>query len=225
MRFDVQSTDVREVGRGFEADIERIQTAAVREWTTDTQKRWQDQILAAGLGRRLARTIRVRHYPQAGFSLDPAGIVWTKAPAIIDGWSKNQVLRANAGRAAERFSGKAMLAIRTLHTPRVGGRTLTPFEVETKFNQDLIVKPGRKGHWLAFIDMNFGRWSQPSRLDALGRHVLSPRDRGVARPKKQRLVHVFTFVRDVRMKRRLDLDAIAVIADARFPVLLTKHWR
>lgn len=225
MTFSVRSTDVRAVGRGFEDDLAHIQTAAVRDWTADTQDRWRKQIIAAGLGKRLSRTIRSKVYPQSGVSLDPAGMIWTRAPQIIDGHSENRVLRPSGERAADSFSGRVMFALPTLHTPKVGGRRLTPEEVENRYNQDLILKRGRRGHWLAFIDINYGRWAQRSRLDALGRHVLSPRDAHKPKPTKQRLIHVFTFVPDVRMRRRLDLDAIAVIAEARFPVLLSKHWR
>ena len=59
---------------------ERAVTAAMRQAGSDLKADWRGQITSAGLGQRLARSIRNKTYPERGESLDAAAFIWSKAP-------------------------------------------------------------------------------------------------------------------------------------------------
>ncbi len=62
---------------------ERAVTAAMREAGTELKTAWRLQITGAGLGPRLANSIRSQNFPRSGESLDAAALVWSKAPVIV----------------------------------------------------------------------------------------------------------------------------------------------
>jgi Family of unknown function (DUF6441) len=62
---------------------ERAVTAAMREAGTGLKLAWRSQIVGAGLGPRLANSIRSEVFPKAGASLNAAAVVWSKAPVIV----------------------------------------------------------------------------------------------------------------------------------------------
>lgn len=138
------------------------------------------------LGDRLAKTWRLKNYGTKGEE-DPAAFVWSKAPDIIRGNMRGGTIVPVAG---SRF-----IAVPTEHVPRrIGGRgakaRLSPEEVEARYNQDFIFRPGREpGTLVALIDLNAARGG------------------GRRRSRTRRLVHMFTFARSVRQKRTIDPDA------------------
>ncbi len=87
---------------------ERAVTAAMREAGTGLKTAWRTQITGAGLGRRLANSIRSRNFPGSGESLNAAALVWSKAPVIVgarspmqvDGWITAASLEPDAGDVA-----------------------------------------------------------------------------------------------------------------------------
>ncbi len=58
---------------------------------------WRAQIVGAGLGQRLARTIRSQVYPYSGQSLNAAVVVWTKAPVIVGAHDTGPLIRSRDG--------------------------------------------------------------------------------------------------------------------------------
>ena len=55
------------------------------------------QITGAGLGRRLANSIRNQTFPRAGESLDAAALVWSKAPVIVGAHDTGPLIRSKDG--------------------------------------------------------------------------------------------------------------------------------
>lgn len=214
MRQRVAMTDMAELMAGTEEDIGRALTGAMRENTEALKADWRDQVVGAGLGVRLGRTVRGRTYPAAGSSLDPAGWVWTKAPTLMDAYDRGVTLHPTDGRF--------YMAVPTLNVPRRGRHILSPVEVEARFDQDLIIRPGRRGNLLAFIDVQAARWvaGQGKAYGARGaRAGYGPR------PTRRPLLKLmFTLVKQVKVRKRLDLDQVADRATARFPGFLDKHW-
>ena len=76
---------------------ERAVTAAMRQAGSDLKADWRGQITSAGLGQRLARSIRNKTYPERGESLDAAAFIWSKAPKIIHAHDKGVLIRSKAG--------------------------------------------------------------------------------------------------------------------------------
>ena len=76
---------------------EKAVTAAMREAGTGLKTDWRSQITGAGLGRRLANSIRSQTFPRAGESLEAAALVWSKAPTIIRAHDTGPLIRSKDG--------------------------------------------------------------------------------------------------------------------------------
>lgn len=103
---------------------ERAVSAAMREAGAGLKASWRRQITGAGLGQRLANSIRSQTYPKVGESLSAAVLVWSKAPQIISAHDAGLMIRSRTG---------FWLAIPTMAAgkgPR--GRRITPGEWEQR---------------------------------------------------------------------------------------------
>ena len=182
---------------------EKAVSAAMREAGTELKSAWRGQITQAGLGRRLANSIRSASYPKSSDSLEAAALVWSKAPVIVGAHDAGPLIRSKSG---------FWLAIPLPAAGKgVGGRRMTPGEWEK-----------RRGLRLRFVWRRRG----PSLLVADGR--LSSRGLGVAsRAKSGRgraSVPIFLLVPQVRLRKRLDLARDAARAQAELPGRIAKHW-
>lgn len=90
--LDIVSMMCEEIAAG-----EKAVTAAMRDAGTGFKTAWRGQITGAGLGRRLANSIRSQTYPKAGESLNAAALVWSKAPAIVGAHDTGPLIRSKAG--------------------------------------------------------------------------------------------------------------------------------
>lgn len=73
---------------------EKAVTAAMREAGTGLKSAWRLQITGAGLGPRLANSIRSQNFPRSGESLDAAALVWSKAPVIVGAHDTGPLIRS-----------------------------------------------------------------------------------------------------------------------------------
>jgi len=182
---------------------EKAVSAAMREAGTKLKSAWRGQITQAGLGRRLANSIRSQTYPKAGDSLNAAALVWSKAPAIIGAHETGPLIRSKDG---------FWLAIPTVAAGkgRKGGR-ITPGEWER-----------RRGLRLRFVYRRRG----PSLLVADGR--LNSRGLGVASRSKtgrgKATVPIFLLMPQVKLTARLDLARDADRVQAGVPGLIVAKW-
>ena len=182
---------------------EKAVSAAMREAGTGLKTAWRGQITQAGLGRRLANSIRSQTYPRSGESLNAAALVWSKAPVIVGAHDTGPLIRSRDG---------FWLAI---PTPAAGkgtrGKALTPGEWER-----------RRGLRLRFVY----RLNGPSLLVADGR--LNSRGLGVASRSKtgrgKATVPIFLLVPQVKLAKRLDLARDAERAQAAVPGLIVANW-
>ena len=76
---------------------EKAATAAVRQAGEGLKTAWRAQIIGAGLGTRLAKTIRSQTYPRSGQSLNAAVVVWSKAPVIVGAHDTGPLIRSRNG--------------------------------------------------------------------------------------------------------------------------------
>jgi len=202
IRMDI----VGDLGAMMAAEIaagEKAVTKAVADAGTSLKSAWRGQITSAGLGARLSRTIRSELYPKGQPSLNAAALIWSKAPVIVGAHDTGPLIRSKDG---------FWLAIPTAAAGKSarGGR-ITPGEWE-----------GRRGLRLRFIY----RRSGPSLLVAEGR--LNTRGLGVAsRSKTGRgltTVPIFLLVRQVKLRKRLDLDRAAKAAQDAIPGAIVANW-
>lgn len=182
---------------------ERAVTTSMRLAGTGLKDAWRAQITGAGLGARLARTIRSEQFPKGRPSLNAAALVWSKAPIIVSAHDTGPLIRSRNG---------FWLAIPTpaASTSRRGGR-ITPGEWER-----------RTGLRLRFVYRRAG----PSLLVAEGR--LNTKGRALAsRSKTGRglvTAPIFLLVPHVKLQKRLDLARDADRALDSVPGLIVANW-
>ena len=123
---------------------ERAVTAAMREAGTGLKLAWRGQIVGAGLGPRLANSIRSEVFPKAGASLNAAALVWSKAPVIVGAHDAGPLIRSKNG---------FWLAIPTPAAGKaLGGRRITPAAWERKTGLRLRFVYRRTGPSLLVAD-------------------------------------------------------------------------
>ncbi len=76
---------------------ERAVSAAIREAGTSLKSAWRGQITGAGLGTRLANSIRSANFPKSGESLNAAALVWSNAPVIVGAHDTGPLIRSKNG--------------------------------------------------------------------------------------------------------------------------------
>lgn len=188
-----------------------INTVAVREATEGLKNDWRDQVRRAGLGNRLANAVRAETYPKSGNSLSPAGVVYSNASKIMDAFDRGaQIVPVN---------GSEALAIPTKAVPNTRGsggklRKMTPVEVESHYDQDLIlIRKGR--NVLAFVEAVIGR-----------RKGYKPATkRRMAQGRQKKLILMFTLVRSVKMPKTLNIDRSAQFWAARISQIVERAYR
>jgi len=183
---------------------ERAVSAAMREAGTELKTAWRAQITGAGLGRRLANSIRSQTYPKVGDSLNAAALVWSKAPEIIGAHDTGPLIRSKNG---------FWLAIPTEAAGRgLRGRRITPGEWERRRGlrlQLFIAGRVQVFWWLR------GGWND----QGSGRGVaLEDRERGMV------TAPIFLLVPQVKLPKRLDLARDADRAVDSVPRLIVAKW-
>jgi hypothetical protein len=182
---------------------ERAVTAALREAGTSLKSAWRGQITGAGLGHRLANSIRLASFPKSGESLNAAALVWSKAPVIIGAHDTGPLIRSKDG---------FWLAI---PTPAAGksarGGRITPGEWERRTGLRLRFIYRRRG---ASLLVGEGRPNSKGRAVA----PRSKTGRGLT------TVPIFLLVPQVKLPKRLDLARDAERAVYGVPGRIVAKW-
>lgn len=182
---------------------EKAVTAAMREAGTGLKTAWRAQITGAGLGRRLANSIRSQTYPRSGESLTAAALVWSKAPEIIGAHDTGPLIRSKTG---------FWLAI---PLPAAGksarGGRITPGEWERRRGLRLRFVYRRTGASLLVAE---------GRLNTKGQAVVSRSKTGRGRV----TAPIFLLVPQVKLPKRLDLARDAGRAVDSVPGLIVAKW-
>lgn len=170
-----------------------VRTAAER-MATIAKLKLREDTRAGGLGDKVANAWQQRVYPDgASKSLHPAGFVYSKAPLIVNAFAADTTIVPKLGIA---------LAIPTDNVPRHGNKQMTPVEVEAQFNQDLILRPGKKpGVTYAFVKVIRAK---------SGRGFRSPTKGRIKQGRAAELILMFVFVRQVHLQKRLNWPEIFV---------------
>ena len=209
----------------IEGEIASIATGAMRETAEATRDELRAQTVSVGLGGRLPNTWTARAYPGGTKnSINPAGIVYSRAPDIMDAFTRGATIRPVAGakylwiptknvpRARSRTSGYRRVQTGSGSRPlRIKAGALTPEECENRFNTDFVIKKGKAGRLLAFMDLVKGR----------GGGVRMPTKGRLRQGRAPSLVLMFTLTRSVKMPKYFDLDASAERWVTRYDQALT----
>ncbi len=182
---------------------ERAVTAAMREAGTGLKTAWRGQITGAGLGPRLANSIRSQNFPRSGESLDAAALVWSKAPVIIGAHDTGPLIRSKDGfwLAIPLPAAGQGAARRSDHARRMGATTgLRLRFVYRRTGPSLLVAEGR--------------------LNTKGQAVVSRSKTGRGKV----TAPIFLLVPQVKLPKRLDLARDAERAHETVPGLIVANW-
>jgi hypothetical protein len=183
---------------------ERAVTAAMRQAGAGLKGAWRGQIVGAGLGARLANSIRSETFPKVGVSLNAAALVWSKAPVIVGAHDAGPLIRSRNG---------FWLAIPTPAAGRAqGGRRITPGGWERTTGLRLRFVYRRVGPSLLVADS--------VRMNSRGQAAVSRSKRG----RGQVTAPIFLLVPQVKLPKRLDLARDAEQAHEVVPGLIVVNW-
>ncbi|MDX9862649.1 MAG: DUF6441 family protein [Rhodospirillales bacterium] len=190
---------------------EEAVTAGIREATNGLKLELRQQIVGAGLGRRLANTWRSEVYPKGQNSISAAGLVFSKAPNIVRAYADGALIRSKHG---------LFLAIPTPAAGRYGDgrKKITPGGWERAHGQRLRFVYRRRG---------------PSLLVAENLRALTGKRGGFGKASASALrtgrglatVPMFILVPQVTIRKRLDVAGTAAKWHAALPGLVVRNWR
>lgn len=191
---------------------ERAVQRGISQSTLSLKSLLRGQVTGAQLGGRLAGSIRSEVYPKGKPSMNAAGLVFTKAPKIIDAFDTGPLIRAQSG---------IWLAI---PLPNIGkgprGKKLTPGEWEKRTGRQLrfiyrkgrtalLVDEGKKAPGNVFVRRRTRR----------GTMLMEPRTF------KNRIVPIFTLVPQVKLRKRLNILGAANQATNGLASAIVANWR
>lgn len=172
------------------------------------KKRVRSQITSAGLGQRVANTVRGAVYPKGSkVSLHPAATLAFKAPHIILAFNEGAVIKPTGGRR--------MLAIPTKECPRAGrGRKMKPDEAVSRFGQPQTFTTPAGVVLMAFFVVG-------------AKNGKGYRKASTGRARKGRTgewVPFYRLVSAARMPRKLDLAGATRAAGMELPGNIAASW-
>ena len=205
MKLNISFTpDLVALMRAEVAAGQKAVSTTMTEAGASLKSAWRWQITGAGLGQRLANTIRSQTYPKGRNSLDAAALVWSNAPVIIGAHDTGPLIRSGSGfwlAIPLPAAGKAL-----------GGKRITPGMWEQKTGLRLRFVYRSRGPSLLVADA--------VRLNTRGQAVVSKSKTG----KGQVTFPIFLLVRQVKLPKRLDLARDAERALATIPGSIVRNW-
>lgn len=200
----------------IEGAIARSATGAMRDTAPLTRDELRQQTRSLGLGDKLPNTWTARAYPNGEKnSINPAGVVYSRAPEIMDAFTRGATIRPVAGsdflwiptKNVPRARARSSMGIQgpdgKIRQRRYRAGSISPEECESRFNTDFVMRKGRAGRLLAFMDLLAGR---TRRGGSAFRPVTARRQ---AQGREAKLTLMFVLTRSVTMPKLFDLDASA----------------
>ena len=205
MKLDISFTpDLVAMMRAEVAAGQKAVSTTMAQAGAGLKSAWRAQITGAGLGQRLANTIRSQTYPKGRNSLDAAALVWSNAPVIIGAHDTGPLIRSASGfwlAIPLPAAGKAL-----------GGKRMTPGMWEQKTGLRLRFVYRSRGPSLLVADA--------VRLNTRGQTAVSKSKTGLG----QVTAPIFLLVRQVKLPKRLDLTRDAERALAAIPGSIVRNW-
>ncbi|GGF77060.1 hypothetical protein SAMN05216376_11227 [Mameliella alba] len=204
MKLTITATDLGEIVKRDIEMLDRTHMAVMDDIAKEIKEDWRDDIRSAGLGNRLANTVRSRRYPTHTHSSDPAALIWTNADDILASFEEGALIRSQHG---------FFLAIPLPAAGnRRGGGRVTPEFIERRLGTKLryVHRPGMPALLVA-----------DERLSKSGLAVKSRSKTG----RNRASVPVFVLLPQVKLRKRLSLfDRANAIADT-IPHRIDVLWR
>ena len=181
-------------------------TRAVGIAGAQLQANWRNQVASAGLGGKLARTVRKSVYPSQSTSLHAAALVWSKAPVIIDAFERGVLIRSSSG-------FYLAIPLPAAGAKGVGAKRITPGGWEQRTGRRLVFVY-RNGRHPLLVDQGV---IPGGRAPAFGERK--------KRGRKNLSIPIFVLVPQVKLPKKLSLLAAADAAQASLAGLILSQWR
>jgi hypothetical protein len=228
VRFRAAVGDLRQVLAAEVRAGERAAMTAVRAETEQVKQELRKQVTSAfaGNARGVANAWRSQVFPKSRQSLRPAGLVFTKVPAVIDAFERGALIRPK--------SGRQFLAIPTGFNRQGGRRGAKP-----RVSAQQMVASGQ-GFLRPFKSGRGFVWCLPVRRgERVGRRrapliaggiaaVATARRKGAAAWQQsllaQGFVPMFLLLPQVQLPKRLDVKGAAERGLRRLPRRFVAAW-
>lgn len=181
--------------------------AVMSETAKAIKQDWQAQVQSAFKGRKLINTIKSRVFRNRGF--DPAAIIYTKAPKIMEAHSTSKVIVPRQGK---------FMAIPTENVPRKGGGRYTPKTWDASRFGELVFVPARAGKEAMLIAQDVRK----SYSRKTGEFRGYKRAKSKAARKEAENVVMFILVKQAKIRDRLDIDKAVQVRLAAMPALMER---
>lgn len=210
LEIDIQGS-LRQILQGEVKAAERAVTTSVAAAGAGVRDDWRQQTMQAGLGQRLANTIRQQVYPTHKASINAASLVWTKAPQILDSFERGAVIRAKSG-------FWLTIPLPASGIKRGNRRAETPAEWQFRTGRKLRFVPTGPGRALLVAD--------DVRMNKAGLAVRSRRKaRADGIKTGQVSAPIFALIRQAKMPKRLNLFSRVDVAAGRVAGQIVRNWK
>jgi len=167
----------------------------------------RQQVVSAGLGQRLANTWRGQTYPHRSgvYSMEPAGLLFNKAPDIIHGYAHGgTIVPVNGKRYLAIPTSYALKIVPTLVGNMRRSKKVNPQRLADHLGIRLVVRRNRHGTvWLEGRGLRLSRSKKSTRAGT----AKKASDKMIAKGKDLALP-LFWLVPQARIAKKLDLPAI-----------------
>ena len=197
--------DIRQIMAAEYLAGEKAVTTAMRLAGVAVKTGWRAQVTGAGLGTKLANSIRAETYPKGTDSMNAASLIWTKAPKLIGAHEAGPLIRAK---------GRKFLAIPTKAAGTFGrySRKITPVQWRQKHGIPLRFVSPHRGSYLLVADGVRGGAGGRVRIEGRRRN---PGETAV----------IFILVPQAKLPKRLNLDTVTERVTAGLGSQIVANWR
>ncbi|MCK6500485.1 MAG: DUF6441 family protein [Nitrospira sp.] len=180
--------------------------AGTKEAAEGLKNTLRGQITSAGMGTKLANAWRSKVYENKGY--DSAGLVYTRAPCIVEAFDKGVLIKPKAG--------GVWLAVPTVTAPKRGtdGKRITPLNFpEAKLGKLEFVY---RENGPSFLVVHNVRASYSRKTGQL-RGFRKASDTALRTGKGLTTAIMFLLIRQVKLEKRLDVESAAKVWIEKMP--------
>ncbi len=190
------------------ASAETAVTEGVRKVSNEIRDDLRTQVVSAGLGVPMSRTWKVAFYPKGRKSIKAAGLIYPDMPKVIRAFTSGEPIRTKHG---------SFLAVPTPAAPKkgVGGKRISPSNFpEHSLGKLVFVYRPRGVSLLVVENLKAGSTGKFRKAPDSARRS----GRGLT------TVVMFFLVPQVRLRKRLDLAAVADKHTPDLPQAILDAW-
>ncbi|MDF2621409.1 MAG: hypothetical protein K0S00_4068 [Xanthobacteraceae bacterium] len=216
--------DLRQIMAAELGIAETAVTRGIRAGSDGLKGELRQQVLGAGMSQRLANTWRSETYPRGGTSLRAAGLIFTRAPDLIDAFNRGVTIRSPNGfylAIPTPAAGKFGFARQS--SPESGQKLerLTPggWERRTGMKLRFVFRPGKRVSFLVADNVRVG-------AGGIARaNTVTRKGNKATRLTGRTTAVIFWLVPQVKLAKRLDVEGAARNWSAKLPDLIVNFWR